>query len=324
METIGRIAGVSQVTVSRALSDPSKVSNKTLERIRYAIETTGYVPNTLAGALASNRSRLISALVPSVTNVIYASMLQALGRELGSSGYQIMLSETGFEEEREEEAVYTHLSRRPVAIALTGIDHSQQTRRMLLPADIPVVELWDITDSPIDFCVGFSHSETGRAAGEFAARLKRGQAAIVCAGDERARRRGFAFAEKFEAVGGGPVARHLLDEAASLEAGRRSFAALHGDGLSSAVVFCSSDLIAHGVIIEALERGLRVPEDIAVIGFGNQDFGAFTVPSITTVKVDREALGRAAAKALLARVDGRPDDRRAIDIGFEILTREST
>jgi LacI family gluconate utilization system Gnt-I transcriptional repressor len=90
------------------------------------------------------------------------------------------------------------------------------------------------------------------------------------------------------------------------------------------VVFCSSDLIAHGVIIEALERGLRVPEDIAVIGFGNQDFGAFTVPSITTVKVDREALGRAAAKALLARVDGRPDDRRAIDIGFEILTREST
>src|SRR5690606_25806803 len=95
MADIGRLAGVTQVTVSRALSTPSKVSPQTLERIRDAIRRTGYVPNALAGALASSRSRLIAALVPSVTNIVYSSLLHAFSDIMWSHGYQIMLSEVG-------------------------------------------------------------------------------------------------------------------------------------------------------------------------------------------------------------------------------------
>ncbi|QDL94991.1 LacI family DNA-binding transcriptional regulator (plasmid) [Paroceanicella profunda] len=324
MEAVGRLAGVSQVTVSRALSDPAKVSPATMARIREAIELTGYVPNALAGALASNRSKLVSALVPSITNVVYSSMIQAFAAGMRDSGYQIMLSETGFTPTEEEELVAAHLSRRPDAMLLTGIHHSARTRRMLLGASIPVVEVWDITDSPIDLCVGFSHIETGRAVADFAYEAGHRRAGVVSAGDERARRRIDAFSERFTQRSGVAVGQALFPAQASLECGRNGLSRLIDEqGLRDGLVFCSSDLLAHGVLIEAQARGLSVPGEIAVIGFGDQDFGAWTTPAITTVRVDRAAFGHAAAQALLHRFEGRTDGASVIDLGFEIVRRGS-
>ncbi len=324
METVGRLAGVSQVTVSRALSDPSKVSRKTLERIREAIEVTGFVPNALAGALASRRSKLITALVPSLTNIVYSSMVKAFGEGLHDQGYQILLSETGFDLNEEEALVATHLSRRPDAMLLTGIHHSPQTRRMLLGAGIPVVEMWDITDSPIDLCVGFSHVEAGRAVADHAADAGYARAGTVSAHDERALRRKAAFAERFAARTAGTVAEVDLDGPASLAGGRAGLARLIDEyGFEDGMIFCSSDVLAHGVIVEAQVRGLAIPDTIAVFGFGDQEFAAHTAPSISTVRVDREALGRAAAQAVLKRLAGETPTASAIDIGYEIVKRES-
>lgn len=319
MTTVGRLAGVSQVTVSRALSDPSKVSPETLARIREAIETTGFVPNALAGALASSRSNLISALVPSITNIVYASMIQAFTAGMRAAGCQILLSETGFDPEEEASLVSAHLSRRPDAMMLTGIHHGTATRRMLLGAGIPVVEVWDLTDSPLDLCVGFGHADAGRAVAAFARDAGYVRAATISASDERARRRRDAFALAF----GGSVAHANLDGAASLAGGREGLSELLEGGFRDGVVFCSSDLIAHGTLIEAHKRGLSVPGDVAVIGFGDQGFAADVEPPLTTVLVDREALGSAAAEALLTRLGGRTVPQPRIDVGFEIIRRGS-
>ncbi|WP_233545087.1 LacI family DNA-binding transcriptional regulator [Pseudooceanicola sediminis] len=325
METVGRLAGVSQVTVSRALSDPSKVSPKTLAKIREAIEMTGFVPNALAGALASSRSKLISALVPSIRNVVYSGMVQSFSAVMRDSGYQIMLSETGFEPEDEEKLIEAHLSRRPDAMMLTGIHHSAQARRMLLGADIPVVEVWDITDSPIDVCVGFSHTETGRAVADFAYAQGYRQAGCVSAGDERARRRMRAFSERFTRLAGGEIPVAQFESQASLERGRQGLAQLmDGQGFTGGVVFCSSDLLAHGVLVEARTRGLDVPGQVAVIGFGDQDFSAFVSPAITTVRVDMSAFGQSAARAVLERIEAQGGTQSVIDLGFEIVARESS
>ncbi|WP_375691209.1 LacI family DNA-binding transcriptional regulator [Pseudooceanicola sp. LIPI14-2-Ac024] len=324
MEAVGRMAGVSQVTVSRALSDPSKVSPATLRKINEAIEATGFVPNGIAGALASNRSKLITALVPSITNIVYSSMIRSFSLRMRDAGYQILLSETGFAPEDEERAIATHLSRRPDAILLTGIHHSAQARRMLLASGIPVVEVWDFTDSPIDIVVGFRHVETGRAGAEFAAEAGYVRAATISAGDERALRRKDAFAERFEQLTGSRVAQVNFDDTASLANGRMALARLVGDeGFGGGLVFCSSDLLAHGVLIEAAARGLRVPDDIAVLGFGDQDFAAQVEPPLSTIRVDREAFGRAAADALLARLQGGASGSAAVDLGFEIVRRGS-
>ena len=323
MTTVGRLAGVSQVTVSRALSDPSKVSPETLASIEQAIAATGFVPNAIAGALASNRTRLVTALVPSITNIVYASMIRAFSERMREAGYQILLSETGFEAAEEERAIAAHLSRRPDAILLTGIHHSAQARRMLLGSGIPVVEVWDFTDSPIDMVVGFRHVETGRAAADFAHGAGYRRAATISAGDERALRRKDAFVERFAALTGTTVGQVNFDAPASLAGGRRGLAQLLEAGFAGGMIFCSSDLLAHGVLIEAAARGLDVPGDVAVMGFGDQDFAAEVAPRLTTIRVDREAFGRAAADALLVRLDGGASPVLSIDLGFEIVRRDS-
>ncbi|MBE9636266.1 LacI family DNA-binding transcriptional regulator [Salipiger pacificus] len=324
METVGRLAGVSQVTVSRALSDPSKVSPATLAKIHEAIAQTGFVPNALAGALASSKSMLISALVPSITNIVYSSMVKAFSEEMRREGYEILLSETGFNAEEEEKLIAAHLSRRPDAMFLTGIHHSAQARRMLLAAEIPVAEVWDITDSPIDFCVGFNHAETGRAAADFARRKSYPQVGVVSAGDERARRRSEAFLRQWHRSGEGASVSMLFDAPATLANGRAGFRGLLDKGFTGGLVHCSSDLLAHGVIIEAQSRGLDVPGRIAVLGFGDQPFADAVEPRITTVRVDMAAFGRAAAQSMLARLGGDRTGPPVIDLGFEIVEREST
>lgn len=324
MEMVGRIAGVSQVTVSRALSDPAKVSPATLKKVHDAIAVTGFVPNALAGALASRRSRLVSTLVPSITNITYASMVKTFGQEMRARGYQIMLTECGFDPAEEELVITAHLSRRPDAMLLVGTRHTANSRRMLLAAGIPVVEVWDVTETPIDLCVGFSHPEAGRAAARFAVGAGYGQAACVFASDERALRRKDAFCAEFRALTGRPTPDASFGAEASLGMGRRGLAALLDEkGFAGGVVFCSSDLIAHGVLLEARARGLAVPGEIAVIGFGDQGFAPDTVPPLTSVRVDRAALGGRAAQAILGRLENRHAGPLVTDIGFEIVRRES-
>lgn len=325
MEAVGRLAGVSQVTVSRALSDPHKVSPKTLKKIQDAIEATGFVPNAVAGALVSRRSKLISVLIPSLTNIVYASMVKAFTESMSSRGYQILLSETGFGEEAEEALIATHLSRRPDAVLLTGISHSSRSRMMLLAANLPIVEVWDLTDSPIDVCVGFSHTESGRVVAQFAKELGHQSVATVSAGDSRAQRRRVAFAAEIESIDGSTTTSIDFTGPASLEKGRIGLSRLIDDNdFKNGLVFCSSDLLAHGVLIEAHARGIDVPGDLAVVGFGDQEFATSVEPQLTTVKVDREALGAAAAKALLDQLEGQEVDARVVDVGFEIIRRKST
>ncbi|TRW98881.1 LacI family DNA-binding transcriptional regulator [Paracoccus sp. M683] len=325
MTTVGRMAGVSQVTVSRALSDPSKVSPETLARIREAIRTTGFVPNALAGALASRKSNLIAALVPSFTNIVYSSLLHGFSEIMRQNGYQIMLSETGHDSEREHSLIETHLSRRPDGVLLTGVHHSPGARRMLIGSGIPVVEVWDISETPIDCCVGFSHAATGREAAEFAVAAGYGRAATVTANDARARRRRDAFVRRFQELTGTEVL--TMDYApgtATLGHGRAALCDLvDHQGFMNGVVFCSSDQYAHGLLTEAAARGLAVPRQIAVIGFGDQDFAANTYPALTTVRVDRGALGEAAAGAMLSRFRDEPLPDSVIDVGFQLIRRES-
>ncbi len=324
MEMIGRIAGVSQVTVSRALNDPSKVSPATLRKIQDAVAMTGFVPNALAGALASRRSRLVSTLVPSITNLTYSTMVKSFAEEMRTHGYQIMLSECGFDPVDEEAAVMTHLSRRPDAMLLVGTRHTPSTRKMLLAAGIPVVEVWDITDTPIDLCFGFSHIEAGKAAARFAVEAGYSRAACVTASDERALRRKDGFRAEFRALTGTDVPEVCATSEASLGMGRAGLSRLlDAEGFERGMVHCSSDLIAHGVMLEAGSRGLAIPEQIAVIGFGDQGFGPDTSPPLTSMRVDRGALGASAAQAILGRLHHGLSAPIVTDVGFEIIRRES-
>ena len=323
LDDVAKLAGVSPITVSRVLNHPDKVAPKTLERVRQAIARTGYVPNLLAGGLASRRSRLIAAIIPSISNSVYAETIQFFSDRLRDFGYQVLLGESGYDELREEKLISAILSRRPDGVFLTGINHSASCRKILLTADIPVVETWDLTPTPLDVIVGFSHEQVGRAVARFLYEKKYRKIGIVSAADQRAAIREKGFVDELKALGI-DVAISPVPVPTNFQLGRTGLAYLLDNGLSDGAVFFSSDTLAQGGLEEARSRGIAVPGKLAIVGFGDQPYAAYTHPSLSTVRFDRAAIGRQAADVLLDRIEGRDLSEHVIDVGFSIIERETT
>ena len=324
LEDVARLAGVSTITVSRALNYPDKVASKTLEKVNRAISQTGYVPNLLAGGLASRRTRLITAIVPSLANMVYAETIQYFSKPLRDAGYQVLLGESGYPEASEQTLVSAILSRRPDGILLTGVNHSADCRRLLLAAKIPLVETWDLTPSPLDVVVGFSHERLGAAVADFAVRKGYRRVATLSASDRRAKYREAALLGRLAELGIQEISCAEVPVPTDLRRGRNGLARLLDQGFTDGLVCCSSDTLAQGALIEARARGLLVPQELAIIGFGDQSFAADLYPALSTVRIDRPRMGELAANALIARIDGRPLDSPVIDVGFTIIERETT
>jgi LacI family gluconate utilization system Gnt-I transcriptional repressor len=297
------------------------VSPATVEKVQDAISRTGYVPNLLAGGLASRRSRLIAAIIPSIINPIYAEPVRFFIDRLRTEGYEVLLGESGYTTVVEEDLILAILSRRPDGIFLTGTEHSAESRRRLLSARIPVVETWDMTPTPLDVVVGFSHEKVGREVAEYLYKKGYGRFAVVTANDRRAQVRLREFNSTLAQHGVAEVPTITVPVPSTLMLGRNGLARLLEMGFRSGVIFCSSDTLAHGVLTEALSRRLSVPGDLAIVGFGDQSFAPHTHPALSTVRIDRAEIGRRAAEALLGRMQGRTGMDTIIDVGFQVMER---
>lgn len=324
LEDVARLAGVSTITVSRALNYPEKVAAKTLEKVNRAISQTGYVPNLLAGGLASRRTRLIAAIVPSIANMVYGETIQCFSTPLNQAGYQVLLGESGYPEKSEQKLISAILSRRPDGILLTGVNHSADCRRLLLASKIPLVETWDLTPTPLDVNVGFSHERLASEVADFIAGKGYPRVGIVTADDRRALLRAKLMTERLAVHGIDDVYTAQVSVPSNLHRGRSGLAQLLEEGFRDGIVCCSSDTLAHGVLTEAQARGMRIPQELAIFGFGDQSFAADTYPALSTVRIDRPRMGRIAADTLLARIEGKTLDDHVIDVGFEIIERGTT
>jgi LacI family gluconate utilization system Gnt-I transcriptional repressor len=320
LHDVARQAGVSPITASRALSNPALVSDKTIARVQAAVEATGYIPNLLAGGLKSKRSLMVAALVPTIAVAQFLPTVRELTEALDAAGYQLILGQSGYDHSREEALLNTMISRRPDGIVVTGLVHSQAARERLRRAGIPVVETWDLSDRPVDMLVGFSHLKVGSAvAGNFLGKGWR-RLGIATGDDHRASVR----CEGFVSVVGSDVPTAVVPAPSNLALGRKALGELLQKDPTLQAIFCSSDQLAQGVMVEAQTRGLRVPEDLAVCGFGDADFAAHLAPSLTTVHVDGAAIGRHAAQFIIERCRGETVDPRVLDVGFRIVERQST
>ena len=254
LRDVAKLAGVAPITASRVMNTPDQVSPEVRQRVLDAVQRTGYVPNRMAGGLASARSRLIAAVVPSTVMSVFMETIEALNSTLFDAGYQLMLGQSGYSADREELLLEAIIGRRPDGIFLTGIMGAGKGRTRLVASGIPVVETWDLTPTPIDMLVGFSHLDIGRAVAQFFVAKGRKRLALVTAEDERAARRAAAFAEAAEQAGLPPV--HVVNVGAqrSLRSGRDALARLVRECPEADAVFCSSDLLAVGVATEAPGR----------------------------------------------------------------------
>lgn len=322
---VAKVAGVSPITVSRALHRPEVVSEAARKKVLEAVRVTGYVPNMLAGGLASNKSRLIAIFVPTIAHSIFAETVQSLMDHLTAAGYQSMIGLTGYSAEQEERLLSAVLGRRPDGIVLTGTLHTEQSRLRLQAAGIPVVEAWDLGAAPIDMQVGFSHEQVGQAIAKHLYGKGYRRFAIVSVDDSRALKRSRSVATQLQALGIETVPMMLLAAPATVQSGREGLCRLLADGHRPQVVVCSSDTVAQGILAEAASRGLEIPGQLAVMGFGDLSSAAHLHPALSTVNVDGGRMGELTANALLQRLrDGGEYEPVRIDTGFSLVDRQTT
>lgn len=320
LHDVAKAAGVSLITASRALNNPGLVSAKTIAKVQAAAEAAGYIPNLLAGGLKSKRSLMVAGVVPALAVSQFLPTVQALTSELAAQGYQLILGQTAYDPATEETLLNTMIGRQPDGLVMMGLVQSGKARERLRRAGIPVVETWDLSDRPIDMLVGFSHLKVGGAVGGYFLGKGWQHIGIASGSDYRARLR----RDGFQATLGREVPTAFVPPPSTLALGRQALAELLAREPRLQAVCCSSDQLANGVLVEALARGLRVPQDLAICGFGNADFSAHMVPSITTVHVDGEGIGRTAARLIIARCKGEAIAQPVIDVGFRMIERQTT
>lgn len=324
LHDVAKLAGVAPITASRALNTPDRVSADVLKKVSDAVARTGYVRNRLAGGLASTRSHLVAAIIPTISGPVFVQTVKALTEALAEHGYQMMLGQSGYTDSREDALLEAIIGRRPDGIVLTGIMHSAKGRKRLAAAGIPVVETWDLTPTPLDMLVGFSHEDVGHAVADYFRAKGRRRLALVGGDDERALRRQHSFQTAARAAGLRKVAVVNVPAPTTLGGGRWALAELLRTAPDLDALFCSSDLLALGVMTEARSRGIAVPGQIAVVGFGDLEFAEDLEPALTSVRIDALAIGRQAAQFIVERAEGRRVDRRVVDIGFSIIERASS
>jgi LacI family gluconate utilization system Gnt-I transcriptional repressor len=323
LRDVAKLAGVAPITASRALNTPNLVSPDVLKRVQDAVEKTGYVPNRMAGGLASSRSRLIAAVVPSTVVSVFMGTIEALNGTLFDAGYQLMLGQSSYSAEREEALLEAIIGRRPDGIFLSGIMPPGRGRTRLVSSGIPVVESWDLTPTPIDMLIGFSHTDIGKDVANYLINKGYSRFAVVRAEDERANRRITAFREEVMAKGLPEAFEVNVGAERSLKRGREALIEILTNLPDVDAVFCSSDLLALGVLTEARARKLAIPEEIAVMGFGDVPFVSDMVPSLTTVRINGEQIGAMAAQFLIDRAENRPVANTIVNVGYSIIERES-
>ena len=327
MGEVAERAGVSKITVSRVLRSPDKVKQETRERVRAAIAELGYVPDEAAGGLSSRRSRIVGAVISTLAGSTFASTVDGLGDRLRQNGHQLLLAGTDYSSAREADAVAAMLGRRPDGLVLTSTTHRDDTRRTLEASRIPVVEIWELPVDPIGYAVGFSNRDAGAAmARHLLAAGRRRMAFIGTAGedDRRGRLRYDGFAEVLEQSGIAEVRATAAASGTQTARGARGLAAVLERWPDTDAVFCSSDTLALGALSEARRRGLSVPEDIAIAGFGDFEFAGEFGLGLTTVRVPGPDIGEVAAQLILDVNAGLEPPSRTVDLGFQVIARATT
>lgn len=318
MKDVAQAAGVSVMTVSRAFKDESSVRETTREHIRTTAEAMGYVFDSMASNLRTQRSNFVAVIIPSLNNANFADTIRGLTEPIEASGRQILLGNSNYDIHREERLVDQLLQRRPEAIVLTGGRHTDRARQRLAAAGIPVIETWDLPENPIGHVVGFSNSATMDdlvthlvAGGRTRIAFIGGDASEDTRGADR--RRGFRAALR---------ARGLTDDRligvgpppASMHSGAAAMAQILKELPDTETVVGVSDLAAFGALTECMRRCVAVPERIAIAGFGAYDIASVSDPTLTTIDVCPTEIGRRAGALIVSLLDGVAADPPESDV----------
>ena len=327
MRDVARLAKVSAITVSRVLRSPDKVSEDTRRRVLAAVRKIGYVPNAIAGSLSSSRSNIIAAIVPTITNPVFADTVHAMAAVLRGHGYHLLLGQSGASPAEERSLIATFLARRPDGLFIHGGLHSPEVRALLLKAGIPIVEAGNLRKQPLDMVVSYSNFAAAEAMTAHLIERGRRRIGFVSAhrrDNDRAQARLRGYTAALQRRGVAVNERLVLETTLGLQQGAAALNELVSREPALDAVFFAGDVLAVGALFECQRQGWRVPQRVAIAGFDDQEIAAQVSPALTTISVPRRDIGERAAAMLLARLSGQKVQPEVVDVGFRLVVREST
>ncbi|UWP91994.1 LacI family DNA-binding transcriptional regulator [Aliiroseovarius crassostreae] len=304
LRDVSEASGVSEMTVSRVLRNRGDVSQATREKVLAAAKELGYVPNKIAGALASQRVNLVAVIIPSLSNMVFPEVLTGINQVLDETPLQPVFGVTKYDPEREEKVLYEMLSWRPSGVIIAGLEHSENAKAMLRAAGIPVVEIMDTDGPAIDACVGISHRRAGRMMAK--AILKAGYRNIGFLGtkmplDHRARKRFEGFTEALAKEGIEIMDQEFYEGGSALAKGREMTETILTRSPELDFLYYSNDMIGAGGLLYCLDKGIDVPGKLGLAGFNGVELLEGLPRRLATMDACRLEIGRAAAKIIAER-----------------------
>lgn len=323
---VARLAGVSPITVSRALRGERAVDALLVARVQAAAQELGYVPDPAARALASRHSAQVVVLVPMLSNALFVDLLEAVQRTLRPSGYQMLMGVTHYDPSEEENLLRELLQHRPAGLLLTGVEQNDASRKLMAQSGVPCVHLMEAAKTESIYSVGFSQTDAGADMTRHL--LQRGHKRIAFAAaqlDPRTLQRLAGWRRELTQAGLFDASLEWLDPApSSMALGGDMFKAIMAaQPTTDAIFFCNDDL-AQGALLAALRLGLEVPQRVAVAGFNDLTGSDQMLPALTTVRTPRAQMGSAATAMLLALINGETITSPCLDLGYQLMIREST
>ncbi|MDH0301803.1 MULTISPECIES: LacI family DNA-binding transcriptional regulator [unclassified Pseudomonas] len=323
---VARLSGVSPITASRALRGVSTVAPELVEKVLAAASSLGYVANPAARALASARSQSVVVLIPSLSNQLFIDTLEAIHEVMRPRGLEVLIGNYHYDIAEEENLIRNYLAYQPCGMLLTGFERSEGSRKMLAASQVPCVHMMELGGETGALSVGFSQHEAGRAAARHLIERGRRRLGFIAAQlDPRVMQRAEGFRQALAEAGLQASELEVLDpQPSSIGLGGELFSRLLARAPDvDGIFFCNDDL-AQGAVLQALREGVEVPRQVAMVGFNDLPGSAHMVPRLTSIRTPRAAVGRGAAQALLAMLDGKRVAEGQQDLGFELMVRESS
>jgi LacI family transcriptional regulator, gluconate utilization system Gnt-I transcriptional repressor len=323
---VAREAGVSPITVSRALRGDRNVAIDLVERVRQAATALAYVPDPAAQSLASSRSRNVVVLVPLLSNRVFGDLVEAIQDSLLQRGYQTLFGVTHYDPLEEERLLRSYMPLRPAGLVLTGSDHTEGSRILLRGSDVPCVHVMETTPVNGGYSVGFSQFDAGCCVTDHL--IMTGRRRIAFGGaqlDPRVMQRAAGYRSRLQDAGLYDASLEMLDpRPSSIALGAEMLDRLmRMEPAVDAVFFCNDDL-AQGALLGALRSGVKVPQQVAIAGFNDLEGSDQMLPSLTSVRTPRAQIGRRAAELMLDVLAGVQPPTHCVDLGFELIRRQST
>lgn len=328
LKDVGREAGISPITVSRALRNPGSVSEKMREKVANAIAKLEYSPNLAASTLAANQSNIIGILIPSFTNDVFTDVLSGAYEGLAGTPYSIQISNSYYDTDKEQKQLKEFLNLRPAGLIVTGIDQNDASNALLQTAECPIVQIMDLCDDPIDFVVGYSNYDgMALATTNLVSQGFRRIGYINALLQSRALKRIDGYRDVLTHHGLYDPNRLISTPAISgIETGKILFRQLIQKAPECDAVICNNDDLSVGVALECMARGMKIPGDMAICGFNDLNIAAQMVPPLTSVRTPRKEMGIKAAELIVAAQKNQLDDstKRVFDLGVTLNARQST